>query len=106
MCRRKLRNCFQEHVLCVGLEGNISRSIEPSVQLISFALYASYSISENQSLLVMPPWCNKWLLGAIALSMSLHFLILEVDVLAVSLFNESKKTQLYDASVLHDALIT
>jgi len=41
------------------------------------------SISENQSLLVMPPWCNKWLLGAIALSMGLHFLILEVDFLSV-----------------------
>ena len=41
------------------------------------------SISENQSLLIMPPWCNKWLLGAIALSMGLHFLILEVDFLSV-----------------------
>jgi Ca2+ transporting ATPase len=30
----------------------------------------------------MPPWYNKWLLGAIALSMGLHFLILEVDVLS------------------------
>jgi Ca2+ transporting ATPase len=30
----------------------------------------------------MPPWCNKWLLGAIALSMSLHFMILEVDFLS------------------------
>ena len=43
------------------------------------------SISENQSLTVMPPWANKWLLGAIVLSMSLHFLILEVDFLAVSI---------------------
>lgn len=42
------------------------------------------SISENQSLLAMPPWTNKWLLGAITLSMSLHFVILEVDVLSVS----------------------
>lgn len=42
------------------------------------------SISENQSLTLMPPWCNKWLLGAIALSMSLHFMILEVDFLSVS----------------------
>merc|ERR1712193_49190 len=41
------------------------------------------SISENQSLVVMPPWCNFWLLGAMALSMSLHFLILEVDALAM-----------------------
>ncbi len=45
---------------------------------------AARSISENQSLTVMPPWANKWLLGAIVLSMSLHFLILEVDFLSVS----------------------
>jgi len=45
-------------------------------------LNAVNSISENQSLTVMPPWYNKWLMGAMALSMSLHFLILEVDVLS------------------------
>ena len=32
----------------------------------------------------MPPWCNYWLLGAMALSLSLHFVILEVDFLSVS----------------------
>ena len=42
------------------------------------------SISENQSLTKMPPWCNHWLLGAMALSLGLHFVILEVDFLAVS----------------------
>jgi len=31
----------------------------------------------------MPPYCNKWLLGAIALSMGLHFMILEIDFLSV-----------------------
>ncbi|KAG7272803.1 hypothetical protein CRUP_017857 [Coryphaenoides rupestris] len=36
------------------------------------------SVSENQSLLRMPPWENVWLLGAICLSMSLHFLILYI----------------------------
>ena len=43
------------------------------------------SLSENQSLLRMPPWENIWLLGAICLSMSLHFLILYVEPLPVSL---------------------
>ena len=43
------------------------------------------SLSENQSLLRMPPWANIWLLGSICLSMSLHFLILYVDPLPVSL---------------------
>ncbi|KAL4660344.1 sarcoplasmic/endoplasmic reticulum calcium ATPase 2 [Arapaima gigas] len=41
------------------------------------------SLSENQSLLRMPPWENIWLLGAICLSMSLHFLILYVEPLPI-----------------------
>ncbi|XP_041456797.1 sarcoplasmic/endoplasmic reticulum calcium ATPase 2-like isoform X1 [Lytechinus variegatus] len=45
-------------------------------------LNALNSLSENQSLTVMPPWSNMWLLGAIALSMSLHFVILYVDILS------------------------
>lgn len=43
------------------------------------------SLSENQSLLKMPPWSNPWLVGAICLSMALHFLILYVDPLPVSM---------------------
>merc|ERR1719188_2477765 len=46
------------------------------------------SVSENQSLLVMPPWVNIWLLLAMALSFSLHFVILYVDFLNV-VFNIS-----------------
>lgn len=51
------------------------------VNMVSFS--SSCSLSENQSLLRMPPWENVWLLGAICLSMSLHFLILYVDPLPV-----------------------
>ena len=39
-------------------------------------IFSSYSVSENQSLLVMPPWRNWSLLTAITTSMALHFLIL------------------------------
>jgi len=39
------------------------------------------SLSENQSLLRMPPWSNFWLLAAMTLSMSLHFMIIYVDPL-------------------------
>lgn len=46
------------------------------------------SLSENQSLLKMPPWSNPWLVGAICLSMTLHFLILYVDPLPVSAASE------------------
>jgi Ca2+ transporting ATPase len=41
------------------------------------------SLSENQSLVMMPPWINPLLLGAMALSFALHFMILHVDFMAV-----------------------
>merc|ERR1711899_714478 len=46
------------------------------------------SVSENQSLLVMPPWINPILLAAMGLSFALHFMILHVDFLA-TVFNIS-----------------
>lgn len=46
-------------------------------------LNAMNSLSENQSLLVMPPWINIWLLLAMILSMTLHFVILYVEILSV-----------------------
>merc|ERR1712088_127757 len=49
------------------------------------------SVSENQSLAVMPPWVNPYLLGAMALSFSLHFVILYTDFLNV-VFNISALT--------------
>lgn len=52
--------------------------------MINGVLSPACSLSENQSLLRMPPWENIWLLGAICLSMSLHFLILYVEPLPVS----------------------
>jgi P-type Ca2+ transporter type 2A len=53
-----------------------------SVLVLIEMLNALNSLSENQSLLRMPPWKNIWLLLAIGLSMGLHFIILEVSVLA------------------------
>jgi hypothetical protein len=47
-------------------------------------LNALNSLSENQSLLVMGPLTNVWLLAAIALSMAQHIIILYTPVLAVS----------------------
>merc|ERR1719277_811397 len=46
------------------------------------------SVSENQSLLVMPPWANPFLIMAMALSISLHCMILYIDIFNV-VFNIS-----------------
>ena len=40
------------------------------------------ALSEDGSLLQMPPWKNPWLLLAMAVSFGLHFVILYVPVLA------------------------
>eukprot|EP00891_Asterochloris_glomerata_P005322 jgi/Astpho2/5322/fgenesh1_pm.00075_%23_6_t len=40
------------------------------------------ALSEDGSLLSMPPWCNPWLLVACGVSFGLHFLILYVPLLA------------------------
>lgn len=40
------------------------------------------ALSEDTSLLQMPPWCNPWLLVAMSLSFGLHFMILYVPFLA------------------------
>ena len=40
------------------------------------------NLSEDASLFTIPPWDNQWLLGAIATSMGLHFIILYAPWLA------------------------
>ena len=52
--------------------------------------FAIFSVSENQSLFRMPPWRNMWLIGAICLSMSLHFMILHVEPLPVSWYGQQE----------------
>ena len=47
-------------------------------------LFCFFSLSENQSLLKMPPWTNKYLLYAITLSMSLHMMILYIPMFNVN----------------------
>jgi len=69
-----------------GLECKIFEDPHPMTMALSVLvtiemLNALNSVSENQSLLRMPPWQNMWLIGSIVLSMSLHFMILHVDPL-------------------------
>lgn len=58
------------------------KTIAMSVLVVVEMFNALNNLSENQSLLVLPPWSNPWLLAAIALSMALHMLILYVPPLA------------------------
>lgn len=51
--------------------------------LVAIEMFNSLNaLSEDVSLTRMPPWVNPWLLAAMALSFSLHFLILYVPFLA------------------------
>ncbi|XP_017233217.1 calcium-transporting ATPase 4, endoplasmic reticulum-type [Daucus carota subsp. sativus] len=51
--------------------------------LVAIEMFNSLNaLSEDESLLTMPPWVNPWLLSAMAISFGLHFLILYVPFLA------------------------
>ncbi|KAJ1358402.1 hypothetical protein KIN20_016818 [Parelaphostrongylus tenuis] len=67
---------------CAVFEDNHPNAMALSVLVTIEMLNAVNSLSENQSVVVMPPWKNVWLCAAIALSMSLHFVILYVDIMA------------------------
>ncbi|MFH4977758.1 hypothetical protein AB6A40_004467 [Gnathostoma spinigerum] len=67
---------------CAVFEDNHPNALALSVLVTIEMANAVNSLSENQSLLVMPPWSNMWLMSAIALSMFLHFIVLYVDIMA------------------------
>ncbi|XP_042365811.1 sarcoplasmic/endoplasmic reticulum calcium ATPase 2b [Plectropomus leopardus] len=80
--------CGPENPDFNGLDCKVFESPYPMTMALSVLVTiemcnALNSVSENQSLLRMPPWENVWLLGAICLSMSLHFLILYVEPLPI-----------------------
>lgn len=70
-----------------GISCDLFRSPEPMTMALSILVTiemcnAVNALSENQSLIAMPPWVNPLLLGAMALSFALHFLILYVPTMA------------------------
>ncbi|XP_076369268.1 calcium-transporting ATPase sarcoplasmic/endoplasmic reticulum type-like isoform X1 [Tachypleus tridentatus] len=70
-----------------GIDCNIFSDPHPMTMALSVLvtiemLNALNSLSENQSLIAMPPWTNWWLVSAMALSMTLHFMILYIDILS------------------------
>ncbi|KXZ41472.1 hypothetical protein GPECTOR_447g340 [Gonium pectorale] len=63
---------------CAVFESPHPRTIAMSVLVVVEMFNALNNLSEDASLLVIPPWDNRWLLGAIATSMALHCFILYV----------------------------
>lgn len=63
--------------------GKIKASTLSLSVLVAIEMFNSLNaLSEDGSLLSMPPWVNLWLLLAMSVSFGLHFLILYVPVLA------------------------
>uniref|UniRef100_A0A8C9GDZ5 Cation-transporting P-type ATPase C-terminal domain-containing protein n=1 Tax=Piliocolobus tephrosceles TaxID=591936 RepID=A0A8C9GDZ5_9PRIM len=78
--------CSEDNPLFAGINCEVFESRFPTTMALSVLVTiemcnALNSVSENQSLLRMPPWMNPWLLAAVAMSMALHFLILLVPPL-------------------------
>lgn len=63
--------------------GKIKASTLSLSVLVAIEMFNSLNaLSEDGSLLTMPPWVNPWLLLAMSVSFALHFLILYVPFLA------------------------
>ncbi|KAL2346493.1 hypothetical protein Fmac_000493 [Flemingia macrophylla] len=58
-------------------------TVSMTVLVVVEMFNALNNLSENQSLLVIPPWSNLWLVASIILTMLLHILILYVRPLSV-----------------------
>jgi Ca2+-transporting ATPase len=64
-------------------DGKVKAStLSLSVLVVIEMLNALNALSEDGSLLTMPPWTNPYLLIAVAVSIGLHFVVLEVETLA------------------------
>ncbi|KTF80752.1 hypothetical protein cypCar_00023817 [Cyprinus carpio] len=78
--------CTADNEDFAGIECEVFEAAPPMTMALSVLVTiemcnALNSLSENQSLVRMPPWSNPWLVGAMSLSMSLHFMIIYVDPL-------------------------
>jgi len=79
--------CSPDNEFFKGVDCHIFHDTHPMTMALSVLvsiemLNAMNSLSENQSLVVMPPWTNLFLVAAMALSFTLHFVILYVEILS------------------------
>ncbi|XP_038886243.1 calcium-transporting ATPase 3, endoplasmic reticulum-type isoform X1 [Benincasa hispida] len=68
---------------CNIFEDRHPSTVSMTVLVVVEMFNALNNLSENQSLLVIPPWSNLWLVASIVLTMILHMLIMYVQPLAV-----------------------
>ncbi|KAK9165998.1 hypothetical protein Scep_001189 [Stephania cephalantha] len=68
---------------CTIFEDRHPSTVSMTVLVVVEMFNALNNLSENQSLLVITPWSNLWLVGSIILTMVLHILILYVQPLSV-----------------------
>ncbi|CAL5220117.1 g2070 [Coccomyxa viridis] len=73
----KSRHCETEE-MCAIFKDRHPSTVAMTVLVVVEMFNALNALSENNSLLQLPPWSNPWLLGSIALSMALHCFILYV----------------------------
>jgi Ca2+ transporting ATPase len=71
---------------------NEPKTMALSILVVIELLNALNSVSEDQSMLAMPPWENWYLIGADLLSLALHFVILYVPLMA-TIFQLTPLTQ-------------
>ncbi|KAK9918863.1 hypothetical protein WJX75_007624 [Coccomyxa subellipsoidea] len=76
------RRCDSE-AACAVFKDRHPSTVAMTVLVVVEMFNALNALSENNSLLQLPPWRNLWLLGAIALSMVLHCFILYVPPAAL-----------------------
>jgi len=68
---------------CNIFEDGRPTEVSMSVLVVVEMFNALNNLSENQSLLVLPPWSNLWLVSSIILTMVLHVMVLYVQPLAI-----------------------
>ncbi|WVQ79032.1 potassium/sodium efflux P-type ATPase, fungal-type [Cryptococcus sp. DSM 104549] len=77
-----------------GLPSQRATTISLSILVVIEMLNACNSLSENESLFVLPVWANPYLVGSIVLSMALHFMILYVpffrDMFKITALNKEE----------------
>jgi len=80
-------DCWKDVAIFANVDCSVFHDPRPSTVSLSVLvviemLNALNALSENQSLLVVPPWSNPWVILACSLSLCLHFVVVYVPFMA------------------------